>query len=633
MVAPTLSITSSKTLVSDAALITFAFSEDPGSSFELADVTLDGGTLGAIGGTGLKRTATFTVTPNLGLGTALIAVAAGLYTDAAGNLGAAGTTPVVKLDTIAPTLLISSSKAAVKKGETVLITFGFSEDPGTSFVSSDITLSGGVLSAIGGTGLTRSATFTPTLNLAAGTASITVADKLYTDAAGNAGASAGSPSISIDTIAPTLTITSDLNAVKKGETATLTFSFSEDPGSSFDASDISLTGGTLGPISGTDFTRTAVFTPTPSLASGLAGIAVAAGRYTDAAGNLGAAATTPVIKIDMVAPTLSITSSKALVKKGETATLSFSFSEDPGRSFGDDDIETLGGYLTSVSSTGLTRTATFIPGTDLVSVLASITVASGLYTDTAGNPGAAGRSPVVTVSTVGPKPLSVANGLAGEGLSSASAMKTIAERPSLPAAVSTPSIQAMALRQAALLDIQPRGLMRDRIELRTVVGDFGPPLGSSTQLLSSSSAFLDHALQSAKASASHPDWWISNLPDVMNRWHREAGPQDEIIDKPTPVDRDPAQAPQHISPVSVEVEPAGNAAAGEDTAASREALAASEVFGMGARFRSWVGRFEHWLDSQMLSPAQASAGSAPSSAQALDEREVVLDAREESSQV
>ena len=112
-----------------------------------------------------------------------------------------------------------------------------------------------------------------------------------------------------------------------------------------------------------------------------------------------------------------------------------------------------------------------------------------------------------------------------------------------------------------------------------------------------------------------------------------AGPQDEIIDKPTPADRDPAQAPQHISPVSVEVEPAGNATAGEDPAASRGALAASEVFGMGARFRSWVGRFEHWLDSQMLSPAQASAGSAPSSAQALDEREVVLDAREESSQV
>ncbi|WP_373994803.1 Ig-like domain-containing protein, partial [Massilia sp. Root1485] len=37
----------------------------------------------------------------------------------------------------------------------------------------------------------------------------------------------------LDTAAPTVTITSDVAALKAGETATVTFTFSEDPGASF----------------------------------------------------------------------------------------------------------------------------------------------------------------------------------------------------------------------------------------------------------------------------------------------------------------------------------------------------------------------------------------------------------------
>ncbi|MCX6075177.1 MAG: Ig-like domain-containing protein, partial [Campylobacterales bacterium] len=65
------------------------------------------------------------------------------------------------------------------------------------------------------------ATFTPTANLASGSASITVASATYTDAAGNNGTAGTTPSITIDTLAPiTPTITaiaSDniINAVEK----------------------------------------------------------------------------------------------------------------------------------------------------------------------------------------------------------------------------------------------------------------------------------------------------------------------------------------------------------------------------------------------------------------------------------
>jgi Ca2+-binding RTX toxin-like protein len=100
--------------------------------------------------------------------------------------------------------------ASLKIGETATITFTFSEDPGASFTwdgsSGDVVVSGGTLGAISGTGLTRTATFTPTANTNSGTASITVAGAAYTDTAGNSGGAGSTPSITFDTLAPATTI-------------------------------------------------------------------------------------------------------------------------------------------------------------------------------------------------------------------------------------------------------------------------------------------------------------------------------------------------------------------------------------------------------------------------------------------
>ncbi|MDD2727839.1 MAG: Ig-like domain-containing protein [Malikia sp.] len=416
--APTLAISSSVAALKagEMATVTFTFSEDPGGSFSwdgsAGDLVVSGGTLGAISGTGLTRTATFTPTAGLASGAASITVASGSYTDAAGNGGGAGGTPSLSIDTLAPTLAISSSVAVVKAGETATVTFTFSEDPGGSFgrdgSAGDLVVSGGTLGAISGTGLTRTATFTPMPNHE-GAASITVASGSYTDAAGNGGGAGGTPSITLDTLAPTLAISSSVAAVKAGETATVTFTFSEDPGGSFgwdgSSGDLVVSGGTLGAISGTGLTRTATFTPTAGLASGAASITVASGSYTDAAGNGGGAGGTPSLSIDTLAPTLAISSSVAVVKAGETATVTFTFSEDPGGSFGRDgsagDLVVSGGTLGAISGTGLTRTAIFTPMPNHEGV-ASITVASGAYTDAAGNGGGAGGTPSITLDTLAP---------------------------------------------------------------------------------------------------------------------------------------------------------------------------------------------------------------------------------------
>jgi hypothetical protein len=135
--------------------------------------------------------------------------------------------------------------------------------------------------------------FTPTANLASGSANITVSNLSYTDSAGNTGSAGLSPSISIDTRLPTVSIASNVAALKAGETANITFTFSENPGTSFawdgSSGDLVVTGGSLGAISGTGLTRTAVFTPTANLASGTGNITVTANSYQDAAGNNGSA--------------------------------------------------------------------------------------------------------------------------------------------------------------------------------------------------------------------------------------------------------------------------------------------------------------------------------------------------------
>jgi hypothetical protein len=230
-----------------------------------------------------------------------------------------------------------------------------------------------------------------------------------------------SSSLPTDTTAPTLTITSSSAALIAGQTATITFTFSEDPGSSFSwdgtTGDVVVSGGTLSAISGSGLTRTAIFTPTPN-ASGTASISVPAGSYTDSAGNPGGAGTSPVLTYDTLAPTLAITSSSAALIAGQTATITFTFSEDPGSSFVWDgttgDVVVSGGTLSAISGSGLTRTATFTP-TPNASGTASISVPAGSYTDAAGNAGGAGTTPVLTFDTRSISSIELSAIAAGDG--------------------------------------------------------------------------------------------------------------------------------------------------------------------------------------------------------------------------
>ncbi|SPC59238.1 nucleoside diphosphate kinase regulator [Acinetobacter baumannii] len=388
--APTLAITTDDLALAagEDANITFTFSEAV-AGFDVSDITVVGGTL-----TGLTTTDNITwtavFTPD-GTGTApSIAVADGSYTDLAGNLGTGdvldGTDGFV-VDIIPPTLAITTDDLALAVGETANITFTFSEAV-TGFDVSDIAVVGGTLGALTTTdNITWTAVFTPD---GTGTApSISVADNTYTDLAGNLGTGDvldGTDGFVVDIVPPTLAITTDDLALAAGESANITFTFSEAV-TGFDVSDIAVVGGTLGALTTTDnITWTAVFTPD---GTGTApSISVADNTYTDLAGNLGTGDVldgTDGFVVDIVPPTLAITTDDLALAAGESANITFTFSEAV-TGFDVSDIAVVGGTLGALTTTdNITWTAVFTP--DGTGTAPSISVADNTYTDLAGNLG------------------------------------------------------------------------------------------------------------------------------------------------------------------------------------------------------------------------------------------------------
>ncbi|WP_367986681.1 Ig-like domain-containing protein [Vibrio sp. NTOU-M3] len=398
-VVPTVAITAGKTALKagEKTTVTFTLSEAATDFVQKDDITVTGGTLGALSADTAKKvyTAEFTPTAN-STKDAVITVASDSFSDAAGNLNAAGASLTLTIDTVVPTIAITADASSLKGGETAEVTFTLSE-ASTDFTSTDITVTGGTLGTLTGSGTTYTAEFTPKTNSDADGV-IGVAASKFTDAAGNPNATGASLTLTIDTVVPTIEITSDKSALKRGEKATITFTLSKSA-SDFIASDITVTGGSLGTLTGTGTTYTAEFTPkVDSVANGV--ITVAANTFTDASGNQNATGHTLTISVDTVAPTIAITSDKLALKAGESAQITFTLSE-AADDFKAEDVTTTGGTLGAVTGSGTSYSATFTP-TASSTKNGVITVAASTFTDAAGNSNIKGDTLTLTVDSVVP---------------------------------------------------------------------------------------------------------------------------------------------------------------------------------------------------------------------------------------
>lgn len=175
---------------------------------------------------------------------------------------------------------------------------------GTAEAGATVTLYDTNGTSVLGTGTATGGTWSITSSaLAAGTHTVTAK---ATDAAGNVSVASAGLQLTIDATAPTLVITSNVATLKTGETAAITFTFSEDPGNTFTwngtSGDVVVTGGTLSAITGTGVTRTATFTPDANTNGGTASITVAAGSYADAAGNGNTGPSSFVLTVTLASP-------------------------------------------------------------------------------------------------------------------------------------------------------------------------------------------------------------------------------------------------------------------------------------------------------------------------------------------
>jgi Ca2+-binding RTX toxin-like protein len=187
-----------------SSVVTFTFSEAPGASFTEADIqvsaglTLNAGSLSPIDATHYQATVTavdgFT-------GTGTVSLAAGSWTDAALNLGGAGS-DTVSIDTANASVIVDIVDGALSDGDSSsVVTFTFSEAPGASFTEADIQVSAGLTLNAGSLSMIDATHYQATVTAVdsfTGTGTVSLAAGSWTDATGNLGES-GSDTVAIDT--------------------------------------------------------------------------------------------------------------------------------------------------------------------------------------------------------------------------------------------------------------------------------------------------------------------------------------------------------------------------------------------------------------------------------------------------
>ena len=369
--APTVMITSAASEpVSGPFPITVTFSE-PVTGFELPDLVVGNGSASELQGTEASYTAT--VTP-AGTGAVTVDIASGAAEDSAGNPSAAADQFSITADTTAPTVMITSAASEPVSGP-FPITVTFSE-PVTGFELPDLVVGNGSASELQGTEASYTATVTP-----AGTGAVTVdiASGAAEDSAGNPSAAADQFSITADTTAPTVMITSAASEPVSGPFP-ITVTFSE-PVTGFELPDLVVGNGSASELQGTEASYTATVTPA---GTGAVTVDIASGAAEDSAGNPSAAADQFSIAADTTAPTVMITSAASEPVSGPfPITVTFSA---PVTGFELPDLVVGNGSASELQGTEASYTATVTPaGTGAVTV----DIASGAAEDSAGNPSAA----------------------------------------------------------------------------------------------------------------------------------------------------------------------------------------------------------------------------------------------------
>ena len=255
--------------VTSVPILTLAGTAENGSTVTIYDT--DGTT---IVGSGLADAATgaYTITTSaLGQGQHTLSAIA---SDEAGNTSSVSSSLVVVVDGIAPGAPVITSGGGSTSSTTPTVT-------GTAEANTVIRLYDGM--TLLGTATADGSGNWSIVSSALGEASYSLT-ATATDMAGNTSPASGALVVTVDTTAPTVSVSPDQTQLVSGQTTQVTFQFSEAV-TGFVLADVTFSGGTVA-----NFTAMDADTYTVNYTAGSTGpfsIGVASATYTDAAGNVG----------------------------------------------------------------------------------------------------------------------------------------------------------------------------------------------------------------------------------------------------------------------------------------------------------------------------------------------------------
>ncbi|WP_242487456.1 MULTISPECIES: Ig-like domain-containing protein [unclassified Pseudomonas] len=391
----------------ETTTVTITFSEAV-TGLTLTDLSVANGSLSnlATSDGGTTWTATLTPDSNTASLSNVVSLANGAVADLAGNAGAAANSVNFTIDTVRPNATIVISDPALKIGETSLVTITFNQAV-TGFSNADLTISNGTLSAVtsGDGGITWTATFTPSSNVADATNQIVLDNSgLQATVSGNVGVgSSVSNNYAVDTQRPTATVVVGTDHLGVGGSSVVTITFSEAV-SGLDLGDLTVDNGTLSGLTTSDnITYTATLSPVGGINQGNNHVVLNTSGVIDAAGNEGGGAVSSnAYAIDSQAPTATIVFDQTTLLAGQTTVVTITFSEAVA-GFDNSDLSVPNGTLSTVTSTdgGVTWTATFTPTSNINDTSNVISLGTS-YTDLAGNTGGAANSGNFIIDTIRP---------------------------------------------------------------------------------------------------------------------------------------------------------------------------------------------------------------------------------------
>ncbi|KAA0677178.1 Ig-like domain-containing protein, partial [Roseomonas genomospecies 6] len=262
-------------------------------------------------------------------------------------------------------------------------------------------------------------------------------------------------------------------------------------------------------------------------------------KVIDTAGNTSSASTALTVTIDTGAPSVAIVLSKTTLGVGETATVTFTFSEAPV-GFSAAAVTTPNGTLSNLSvlpgSNGLIYTATLTPTAETVSADSRITVATG-WSDAAGNaPAGAATSAGYAIDTRSP-PSNTAPVIGG-AVAGQSVDDTASRRP----------FSALTVSDAEAAQAQTV-----EVTVRDTVGTVGDATGAFTQASLTASGFTKSAagtyrLTAGSAAAAQAALRLLDFQPASNR--TAPGGQEATAFTITVTDADGASVTNTVTSIS-----------------------------------------------------------------------------------